>query len=395
MSRYAKLLPLVILLVGGLVAWQLVMHRPKAARQPAEIVFPQVEVMKVAPQSLRIPVHSQGTVQPGTEIQLSAEIAGRITRVSPAFAEGGFFSKGELLLQIDPSDYRLAITKAEAQVAGARQRLAKAEAEAEQARHDLQRIGRGTDTVSAYALRKPQLEEARAGLEAAKADLAVARLQFERTEIRAPFDGRVRKKQVDLGQYVTPGKVLADIFSIDIAELRIPLSDRQYALLDVPLRHRGDPALTGGPAVLLTAKFGGREYQWQGQIVRTEGVLDERNRLLYSVVEVKKPYAIDPAQPERPPLSVGMFVEAQIESREFPNSIALPRQALRPGDQVWLIDAEQRLHFRDVEVLHRGREQVYLRDGLKAGERVVLSPLDAVVEGMQLRIIEVDAESAT
>jgi RND family efflux transporter MFP subunit len=384
-GRYLKFgLPVIILFVGVFVAWQLMIHSPRAERHPVVTLAPLVETLKAQPQDLRIPVHTQGTVKPRTSSSLSAEVTGRIIEVSPSFANGGFFKKGDVLLRINPSDYELAITKAEAQVASALQQLARAEAEYKQKLEEYK--GVPADKITDYALRKPQYEEAKATLKAAKADLDLARVQLARCAIRAPFDGRVVEKQADVGKYLTPGMVVASVYATDVAEVSLPLSQAQMQLLDqlLVLEEKADDPI----AVRLSGKVAGKTYHWDSRIVRTEATIDERNRLQYVVAQVKDPYGLAASNDPKPPLTAGLFVEAEISGRLMRDVYVLPRVAIHAGDTVWLLDDEQRLQIRKVALVHRGEDKAYVSQGLRPGDSVITSGLDAVVEGMQLRVAE-------
>jgi RND family efflux transporter MFP subunit len=370
----------VIILLAGGIGWQLMANSPKAKRESVVPQPPLVTTMQAAPQDIRIPVYTQGTAQPRTSINLSAEVSGRVLKTAPQFADGGFFNKGDLLLKIDPRDYQLAITKAEAQIAGAQQQLAQAEAEYKQKLKEYDGVDRSK--VTDYALRKPQYEEARARLKAAKADLEIAKLQLARCEIRAPFDGRVVEKKADMGQYVTPGTALATVYAVDTAEIRLPLSQSQADMLDLPLEPEGASPLQ----VKIRGQYAGRNHSWVGEIVRTNAKIDERNRLLYVIAQVKDPYGMRESSDNDPPLAMGMFVEAEIPGRLMQDVYILPRSAVHKMTNVWLLDEALRLHVQPVKVLHRGESHVYISEGLKPGDKVITSPLDAVVDGMQLRV---------
>ncbi len=200
------------------------------------------------------------------------EVAGRVIWVSPSFASGGFFDDGQPLLRIEPSDYREAVIQARAAAAREELRAARERAEADVARKEWGDLGGGEATP--LTLREPQLAEAEAALEAARAALERAERNLDRTEIRAPYDGRVRHKQVDVGQYVTPGTPVATIYAVDYAEVRLPLADEELAFIDLPLDYWGDSGRGPGPEVVLSARFAGRAHRWEGHIVRTEGEID-------------------------------------------------------------------------------------------------------------------------
>jgi RND family efflux transporter MFP subunit len=332
---------------------------------------------------------------------LIPEVAGKVAALASDFAAGGFFERGEVLVRLDARDYELAVTQAEAQVAQAEVALTREAAEAEIAIAEWEDLGRGSEAPP-LVRREPQMAQARAAVAAARAALARARLNLERTVIRAPFAGRVRTKNADLGQYVTPGQPLGQIYAIDYVEVRLPIPDDQLAFLDLPMAYRSQgPRTSGeGPIVTLEADFAGQRYQWQGRIVRTEGEIDPRSRMVHLVARVEDPYARGD-DPRRPPLAVGMFVQAEIEGRRGEALSILPRVALRGsgeggGDRVLVLtegedvegSAEGRLRFRSVQVVRTAGDLAYLAEGLAAGEAVCVSPLQATVDGMRVRFVE-------
>jgi membrane fusion protein, multidrug efflux system len=284
-------------------------------------------------------------VRPRTEIDLVSEVAGRVTRIHPGFAAGGFFERGEVLIALDPRDYEDAIIKADAEVAKADRALLQEEAEAEQAHSEWQALGEGESTP--LTLREPQLRERRAQLKAAQAALAETRRRRQRCELRAPFAGQVREKQVDVGQYVAAGEKLARLYAVDAVEVRLPFSQEQLKVLDLPLAYRDAGQDRRWSMVWLTASLAGRTYEWQGTIVRTEGAWDEQTGMLYAVAEVRDPYAY---RQDRPPLAVGLYVQAEIEGLERSNVYVLPAPAVRHGHELWVVDGEGRLRLREVEV---------------------------------------------
>ena len=237
----------------------------------------------------------------------------------------------------------------------------------------------------ALTLHEPQLEDARAAVAAAEASLDRAKRNLDRAELRAPYVGRVRRKNVDIGQFVTVGSSVATIYAVDYAEIRLPLPDEELAYLDLPLSYRGSQNRVG-PPVTLRAQFAGRTHTWQGRIVRAEGEIDPVSRMVHVVAQVKDPYA--PGRDlSRPPLAVGMYVEAEIAGRVATEVAVLPRAALSGPSQVLVVDEESRLRFRTVELLRSTTEAIVVRAGLEAGEMVSVSPLEAVTDGMKVRVL--------
>jgi RND family efflux transporter MFP subunit len=384
-------LPLAILVVAVIAAVAMVALKPDVETRPPEIKPPLVRTVIVRLQDKRLLVTSQGTVSPRTESALVPEVSGRIIWVSPSFVSGGFFEKGEVLLRIDSHDYEQAVIRARAEVANAKLRLAQEEAEVKVAHSEWDDLGRGEATP--LTLREPQLENAKAAVAAAEANLETAERNLERTEIRAPYAGRVRQKNVDVGQFVTVGAPVGDIYAIDYAEIRLPLPDSDLAYLDLPLVYRGERANQKGPKVALRANFAGETHEWEGRIVRTEGEIDPQSRMVHAVARVANPYGRG-KDPDRPPLAAGLFVEAEIEGYEAKDVVVLPRAALRGESQVLVVDEEYRLRFRDIDLLRVTREEIVVRDGLHEGERVCLSPLEAVTDGMKVRTADDDTKRA-
>jgi len=379
------LLPLLVLAVGGTVAYFVATSKPAVERETPETPPPLVTVVEARRADVPLDVASQGTVEPRTESTLVAQVAGRILSVSPDFAEGSFVSRGQTLVRIDPDDYELAVEQARAQVATAETRLQLEEAEAEVARQEWRELGRGEPT--ALAAREPQVREARAALESARANLAQTRLHLERTTVEAPFDGRIRTKQADVGQFVSAGTPLATVFATDWAEVRLPVPKDQLAFLDLDLdRNRVDSA---GPEVRLSADLGGGSRTWIARVVRTGGVLDARTRMLEVFARVDDPYGRRRSRSGRTegwmPLPMGLFVEARIAGKVARNAVRAPRVALRPDGRLMVVDGDDRLRFREVEVIRTEGDTVVVGSGIEEGELLPVSPLETPVDGMRVR----------
>ena len=376
------LLPVVVIAIAALATIALFRSRPDVPTEVRPVELPSVRVEMVVVQDLPMTVVSQGTVSPRIESQLVPEIAGRVMWASPSFASGGFFEEGEALLRIDPYNYQQAVIAARSQVAQSRLRLAQEDAEADVARREWDDLGRGD--ASALTLREPQLEDARASVLAAESNLDRAERDLERAEVKAPFAGRVRQKNVDVGQFVTVGSPVATLYAVDAAEVRLPLPDAELKYLDVPLAYRGREERLG-PRVTLRADFAGESHSWQGRIVRTEAEIDPVSRMVNVIAQVNDPYAPG-RDPSRPPLAVGMFVEAEIEGPVAEGVVVLPRAALRGQDQVLVVDDEDRLRIRTVDVLRSTTRDVVISQGLSAEERVVLTQVEVVTEGMRVQV---------
>ncbi len=381
--------PLVVLLLACLGAFGLVASAPSVENVTPERSVPAVRIRTPQPESLRLRVHSQGTVAPRTQSALVPEVSGRIVWVSPALVSGGFFEHGEALLKIERRSYEMAVERSRAS-------LSRAESELEFATSELTRQqGLSARKVASNA----KLSQARRSEQVAEANVAEARValaqaewDLERTEIVAPFDGRVREENVDIGQVVSPGASMGSIYATDYAEIRLPVPDHQLAFLRLP--RLGVEEGRELPRVQLRALFAGREHTWLGRVVRTEGEIDPRSRMVHVVARVEDPYGVksarDAGNEEKPPLAVGLFVQASIEGRIAENVIVVPRYAMRDNDHILVVDGKDRLYTRKVEVLRFDGSEVLIRSSLAADERVCVSPMQVVVEGMRVRPVADD-----
>ena len=377
---------LLVLLVGGAAAYGLLVGKPRPEPQAApQLLPPLVQTVTADPRERALTVHTQGTVRPLREIKLVSQVGGLVEEVAPVFAPGAFFTAEELLVKIEDVDYRFAIARAQSQVAAAQQRLAEEEGRALQAKREWRDLG--TAKANALFLRKPQIASAEAALRASEADLASAKLNLARTEIRGPFNGRIMEKHVDLGQYIAPGNPVATVYDTDVAQVRLPLTDQQVALLDLPLSYADSAQTdTAGAEVVLSALFANKEWEWQGRIVRTDPSIDESSRVVYAVAEVPKPFSRVPGS-ERPPLSPGLFVSARIIGRQLEALSELPGTALRNDGNVMVVDDQKHAQLRRVRVLDSTGSKVWVQ-GLEAGERVVVRDTPRLVAGMPVRLAD-------
>ena len=352
--------------------------KPEPRKLPQIKKITNVEAMRLEAVDYRVVVETFGNVQPRTQSTLIPEVSGRVIEISDSLREGGFFEAGDVLLRIDPVDYVAGVTIAEGELAQAEATLTEELARAEQAAEDWKRLDRKSQP-SDLVLRKPQLAEARARRASAEAKLTQARKDHERTTIRAPYAGIVREKSVDIGQYVTPGNVLARIYGIDYAEVRLPLKGEQLAFIDIPEKYRGDEQQVSvdGPAVRLYSSFAGNEASWDGQVMRPAEV--ETSTFSYFVVaQVKDPYAR--RDDGVPPLKSGMFVTAEIVGKTLTEVFVVPASAVREDREVLIVDTSSILQNREVRIVWKGGgggagDNVVIDTGLKDGEILCLTPL--------------------
>ena len=376
------LLPILILAGAAWGAWQFIQLKPEPHSFDVPPQVTKVEATRLKPQSFQVFLETRGTVRPRTTTDLIPEVSGRIVEISPHFREGGFFEKDEILLRIDRLNYETAKTIAESSAAQARAALREEEVRGQQALQNWKRLGKGGQP-SEMVLRKPQLAEAKARLAAAEAEIVKAERDLERTEIRAPFAGRILEQNVDVGQYVSPGTVMGRAFATDVMEVRLPLTNQQLAFADLPESFRGEEenAQKKGPEVLVTSKVGRAESQWSGRVVRVDSALDESSRQLFVVAEVEDPYRRRTGQngSNGPALKIGMFVDATVKGVELENVFVLPRGAVRVGGEVILIGPDNRIRRQTVEPIWSERDNVVVEatedGGLKPGDVLCLTPL--------------------
>lgn len=374
------LLPPLILLASIGFAASLISNAPKTERQRPKAMKPVVEVLVLQPQNYQIEILSRGTVAPRTETTLTSEVSGRVVQVSDNFHPGGFFEKGDVLLQVDPRDYRIAVTVARSELSLKQLAFAQEQARSKQAKIDWDKMNFG-DKPDPLLLRTPQLEHAKADLEAAHARLQQAELDLERTTINAPYAGRIQQKNVDIGQYLTTGKELAQIYASDAVEVRLPLTNEQLRYLQLPeeFRHKGAAGQQAQAAVNFTLERGDQSFHWTGQLTRTEGTIDIESRQLFVIAQINDPYL---RKADRPQLKIGQFVKASIRGEQLENVYVIPRGAVHDINTVHMIDQDNKLIRRDLNILWRDDRQVIASGPLQPGERISLTRLAFAAEGI-------------
>jgi RND family efflux transporter MFP subunit len=374
---------LALVALGVLGMFVLTSSKPQIKKQKQTVPVPMVRTIKVKTGPQIVHISGEGTVGSLQQIDLVPQVTGEVVYASPALVNGGAFHKGETLLRIDPVDYRLAVTLARAKVKNAESLLQLAEEEAAAAGQEWRLYhaeGSNSDSKpSPLVVKEPQLAAAKARLEAERADLSIAMLNLERTEIKAPFEGRVGQENVDSGQYVPAGKALATIYSTEMAEIVVPLEDDKAFWFHIP---GFTPGKGPGSNATVLARIAGQKGTWPAKVVRTEGKMDERTRMINVVIQVEKPYA------KKPPLAVGLFVTIDIEGRTLPKASIIPRSALHQDNTVWVLDKDDRIRFRKVDVALLQGDKATVRDGIEDGERLVITPLKAVTDGMAVQTLD-------
>ncbi|MGD8327773.1 MAG: efflux RND transporter periplasmic adaptor subunit [Sphingomonadales bacterium] len=371
--------PVAILGLGFLGVATLFATKPEPEKVEQEVRPLSVFVEDVRQEPVTLKVKAQGEVRPKTEIQLVPQVSGRVVFVSPAFEAGGTINRGDVLIQIEDTDYRTAVTQAEAEVAAAELTLAKEVAGAEIVAKQWKWEKLEKDEPTELGLRRPQVAAARSKVRAAKASLDSAKLNLARTKLIAPFNGHVRKKNTDIGSVVSVGQNLGTIFSSEKVEIRLPLTDAQMGQLGLSVAYNAENAHSA-PQVELSARVGGMQRKWMGYIARTEAALDESTRLYFAIAEVEDPYGA--AAVNGAPLAIGLFVNAEIAGQTLDSAYIIPRAALRPNNKVYVVEEDETLSVRNVEVFSSDASRAILASGVSKGEQVVISPISDPKEGM-------------
>ena len=353
--------------IGGVVVMSSM--RPEPPKKERVELDPLVEVIVLESMTANFEVSSQGTVRPKTETILSAEVSGTITEISPKFVAGGVFQANEVLMRVDPTNYEVALKQADALV---KQR---------QIEFD------GAQKLRSQGYRaEAELASAAAALATARAERVRANRNLERTFIRIPYEGLVRAKETDLGEFVNAGTRLGVVFATDFAEIRLPLTDLDLAYVDLPaaaeITSSGD---ANGPSVELSATQKGQRVVWPAKIVRTEGVVDEKSRVTYAVARVEDPYQL---HGDGEPMPMGTFVSATIQGAVAENMIRVPRAVVRGTNELLLVDAEDKLVIKTVDISRSDADFVYFAAGAMPGERVVTTVLESAIDGLQVRTLE-------
>ncbi len=384
MKLIRQLLPLLVIALALLIAYLIYINKPAAKRRPSHPKSLTVETVKLEAQNFPVSINTQGIVEPRTTTTLIPRIAGEIIKVSSSFRPGGFFEPGDTLISIDSTDYKLDIKSAQATLSEAVFNFKQEQAQADQAADNWKRLGR-TEAPSDLVLRKPQLARAKAAVDSAKAQLQRVELDLKRTQIKAPYAGRILEQFVDRGQYVSPGNPLAKIFAIDYVEVRLPITEKQRGLIDLPRSYRGESNKPyNGPDASIYASIGGKDYSWEGRVVRTEGTVDRATRQVFVIVQVDNPYKRH--SDNRPPLEIGQFVKAEIKGQILEDVYAIPRSAVQGNDTIMVVDKESRLQRKTINVIWETADNLLVKEGLSPGEQLCTTYVPFAANNAKVRL---------
>jgi RND family efflux transporter MFP subunit len=382
-SRKKKFIILAVIITVTFLLMTVISKNPPQSKRSKPSKAPQmtVETRILAPQSFQVMVESFGTVKPRTESILFSQVSGEITKVSNQFRDGGFFEKGDVLVQLDDRDYTSEVKVSQANLLSANQVLLEEKARVDQAQADWKRLGNGKK-ASALVLRKPQLEAAKAKVLSAQAQLDKAMLSLERTKIIAPYAGRILKKQVDIGQVVSGNSQLATIFAVDYVEIRLPIKNKDLALINLPEEYRDIGEQGSKNDVKLTSDLMGPQ-SWQGKIIRTESAIDEQSQQLYVVAQINRPY--DATSSYGSPIKIGQYVTAEITGKELTDVLVIPSNTIYQGSYVYVVE-NGLLIRKEITLGWQNGKQSIVESGLVVDDELVLTSLGQVSSGTPVAI---------
>lgn len=419
MLRFIKfIVPLIIIIAGASAGFRYLSENkpvPEASNEERPVL--SVFAEQVERRTLELSVTTQGEVRPRSEVSVTPQISGRIVFISDRFVDGGYIAKGQTIARLDKTDFELAMVRAQSGIAAAEQALVREQAEAELAVKDLEELGIAAS--SPLARREPQMAEAQAALDSARAELREAELALERTTITAPFNVRVRAREADIGEFVTPGQNLGSIFATDKVEVALPLTDDQLGQLGLPLafsHSRANP----GPEVTFNATVGGEMRSWTGRITRTAAAVNSESRLINVFGEVIDPYGR--GADNGAPMAPGLFVTATMAGKTIDDILWAPRAAVRGDGELYIgvtpedkgtyetlrdgtleavegllggrrpsfrsLKSTKLLSIREIDVVYSDETGAYFENGAEVGELAIVSPVQAAADGMRLSVQE-------
>lgn len=382
-GNFKVAVPILLILVTAIGVYYFLTNKPGTpARRPNLTPPLTVSVQDVVAKEFQVNVQSYGNIAPRTQSFLVAQVSGVVTEVGDNLREGSFFEKGDVLLKIDDRDYLADIKISEANLAEAKQALSEELAAARQAEGDWKRLG-NTEPANDLVLRKPQLQAVRARVASAEAALSKAKLGLDRTQVVAPFSGRVLNKMIDLGQVTNSNAQVAEVYATDYVEMRLPIRDSDLRFVNLPEAYRGVGERKVDTVVKIYSSLADSDSPWLGQVVRTESAIDAESRQLHVVAQIDDPYGA--AAVGRTPLKIGEYVTAEIEGKKIPDAVVIPSSTIYQDTYVYIV-TDGTIERRDVDVLWRSKTEALIGNGLTGGDRLVTTTLGQVASGTRVSI---------
>lgn len=334
-----------------------------------------VNVQILTPIDYQIKIKSTGTTTPITQTVLTSEVGGEVIYRSKKFSEGSSVISGEILAKIDDTDLQLQYKNALLQLASAEVQFAVQQAEAEIAQEAWDQVGEGIPQE--LTTKKPQLKQAKAALEVAKAQVQSAEKKLNKTEITAPYTGRIQNINIDLGSTIIPGQPVGSMYTSNEIEVTLSVKDSDLQFLDIPMDGRKlNPDQKS--IVIIKSLYKGEMQEWAGNLERVDGVIDPMTRMIKLIANFKNNFI----EETKPILPIGLFVEAEINGKQLEDIFMIPNSALTPNDELLFLNQDDALEIRKVSVLTKMKNHILVKEGMKAGERVVVSKLSIATNGM-------------
>ncbi len=378
------IISVVIIGIGILISFLLIKFKREPERVKVETIPPLVTVTQVTAEDKQMIVSGYGTVEPKLKVEIVPQVDGKIVSINPEFKKGGFIPAGEELFKLDPKDYQLEVQQAQAAVAEAEVKLDIEQAEAKVAKEEWKQLNPGKEPDSPLVFRDPQIRQAKAQLESAKAKLQKAKLKLERTNITLPHDIRIVEENVDMGQYVSIGQNCGSAYGTQVVEIPLPLEDDELQWISIPdtlIPNGISGRKQKGSEAIVKSTFAGRRHAWKGYISRVDAEVNQKSRMVTVYIEV--PDAFE-TKNDRPALLPGMFVEVNIKGKVLENSIAVPRDAIHGRNKIW-VSNDGKLEIKEISIKRADQNFAYVTNNLNDGDKVILTSMDTVVEGMKVR----------
>ncbi len=373
------IVPISMALITAALVWTIVYNPPGVKnKKPTKPRALDVEVQAVYSQAYTLLIDSYGLVQPKTQSTSVSQVSGEVVNISERFREGGFFNKGDVLLTIDNRDYIADVNIAKAELAFNEVALKEEQAQAKQASDDWQRL-RPDTPASDLVLRLPQLRYAEANVLAATAKLDKAQLALSRTKIIAPYSGRVLNKYVDIGQLVSTGTPLADIYATDTVEIRLPINNQDLKFLDLPEEYSDGSNNQQDIEVTLKSDLINQQ-QWQGRIIRTEGAIDNNSQQLYVVAQIDTPFA----NTQQASIKIGQYVTATIRGKTIEKALIIPNHSIYQGSYVYIVKNDE-LYRTDITVLWQNETETLVEAQFTDGALLVTTALGLISSGTRVK----------
>ena len=373
MIKYLK--PLLIIAISTVIASVLYMLGQISAEPIQEEAPMDVNVQILTPIDYQIKIKSTGTTTPITQTVLTSEVGGEVIYRSKKFSEGSSVISGEILAKIDDTDLQLQYKNALLQLASAEVQFAVQQAEAEIAQEAWEQVGKGT--AKDLTAKKPQLKQAKAALEVAKAQVQSAEKKLNKTEITAPYTGRIQNINIDLGSTIIPGQPVGSMYTSNEIEVTLSVKDSDLQFLDIPMDGRKlNPDQKS--IVIIKSIYRGEMQEWAGNLERVDGVIDPMTRMIKLIANFKNNFI----EETKPILPIGLFVEAEINGKQLEDIFMIPNTALTPNNELLVLNQNDALEIRKVKVVTKMKNYILVKEGMKAGERVVVSKLSIVTNGM-------------